>query len=143
MTSSTPISSDSSQSRLSYTSPTSITVSSEISTIQYSGNSQSSSYFLYRPISLLPILSIIFENIPRKCLLPFLNSHNLIPMRQFGFCSQHSTIATISSPSSLEQKEYCMCAFLDVPQSIQPSLAYFLNAKPIEHPVPHLLLLPL
>jgi hypothetical protein len=46
----------------------------------------------YRPISLLPIASKVFENLSLKRLLPLVELANLIPNHQFGFCPRHSTI---------------------------------------------------
>ena len=75
----------------------------------------------YRPISLLPILSKIFEKILLKRILPILESHN-IPSHQFGFRSRHSTVqqglrVVDHISSALENKQYCTGAFLDVAQA--------------------------
>jgi hypothetical protein len=45
----------------------------------------------YRPISLLPILSKVFEKILLKRLLPMVENNRLIPSHQFGFRQKHST----------------------------------------------------
>ncbi|MXP61690.1 reverse transcriptase family protein [Pantoea sp. Taur] len=75
----------------------------------------------YRPISLLPILSKIFEKILLKRILPILESQR-IPSHQFGFRSNHSTVqqglrVVDHISSSLESKQYCTGAFLDVAQA--------------------------
>ena len=46
----------------------------------------------YRPISLLPLVSKLFEKVILKRLNPILDELNLIPEHQFGFRKQHSTI---------------------------------------------------
>jgi hypothetical protein len=46
----------------------------------------------YRPISLLPIASKVFEKLLLKHLLSLVEHANLIPNHQFGFRSRHSTI---------------------------------------------------
>ncbi|MGR0295568.1 reverse transcriptase domain-containing protein, partial [Klebsiella pneumoniae] len=46
----------------------------------------------YRPISLLPILSKLFEKLLLKRLLPIVESNNLFPTHQFGFRLGHSTV---------------------------------------------------
>jgi hypothetical protein len=46
----------------------------------------------YRPISLLPILSKVFEKLLLNRLIPFIVHRNLIPNHQFGFRQRHSTI---------------------------------------------------
>ena len=45
----------------------------------------------YRPISLLPAISKILENIVYKRLLSFLTINNIIILSQFGFRKNHST----------------------------------------------------
>ena len=45
----------------------------------------------YRPISLLPTISKIFERVMFTQLYCYLNAHNLLSEQQYGFRSQHST----------------------------------------------------
>ena len=45
----------------------------------------------YRPISLLPTISKIFERILYNQLYEYFNSNNLLAEQQYGFCSNHST----------------------------------------------------
>ena len=45
----------------------------------------------YRPISLLPVISKIFEKLIHKRLVSFLDKHEVIYRKQFGFRKQHST----------------------------------------------------
>lgn len=49
----------------------------------------------YRPISLLPVFSKIFEKLLLKRIEPILKESYLIPDHQFGFRKQHSTIEQI------------------------------------------------
>jgi hypothetical protein len=46
----------------------------------------------YRPLSLLPIVSKVFEKLLLKRLLPVVENNRLIPNHQFGFRQRHSTI---------------------------------------------------
>jgi hypothetical protein len=46
----------------------------------------------YWPISLLPIVSKVFEKLLLKSLLPMVEKNRLIPSHQFGFRQRHSTI---------------------------------------------------
>ena len=45
----------------------------------------------YRPISLLPPLSKIFERVMYKQLYQYFNENKLLCEQQYGFRSQHST----------------------------------------------------
>lgn len=76
----------------------------------------------YRPISLLSIVSKLFEKLFLKRLTPFLNENNIIPDHQFGFRSKHGTpeqchrvIQVITK--SFEEKNYCSAVFLDIQQA--------------------------
>lgn len=76
----------------------------------------------YRPISLLPVLSKVFEKLLLKRLQPVLTSKQLIPEHQFGFRQQHSTIEQIHRivtkiSEDFEKKRYCSAAFLDISQA--------------------------
>lgn len=73
----------------------------------------------YRPISLLPSLSKLFERIFLKRLMQDDFANNIIPDHQFGFRSAHSTIQQVHRvvnviASTLEEKSHCSAAFLDV-----------------------------
>lgn len=76
----------------------------------------------YRPISLLPTLSKLFEKAIKQRLDTYLNRTSLIPPHQFGFRSHHSTCHQVLRVSediikSFERKEYTAAVFLDVAQA--------------------------
>jgi len=76
----------------------------------------------YRPISLLPILSKMFEKLLLKRIYPFLQAETIIPHHQFGFRAEHSTIQQChrvidTIATALEKGEYCTAAFLDANQA--------------------------
>jgi len=76
----------------------------------------------YRPISLLPTLSKVFEKILLKRLIPLAISAKIIPDTQFGFRPNHSTIHQLhivvdTISVSQEKKHYCAAVFLDVTQA--------------------------
>ena len=76
----------------------------------------------YRPISLLPIISKVFEKLLVKRLKVIINKNKLIPSHQFGFREQHSTIdqvhrVTDTIEKALEAKKVCSAVFLDVAQA--------------------------
>lgn len=76
----------------------------------------------YRPISLLPILSKIFEKLLLKRLLTIIEERNLIPDHQFGFRQGHGTVEQVHRVvkkirTALECKRYCSAAFLDISQA--------------------------
>jgi hypothetical protein len=90
----------------------------------------------YRPISLLSIVSKVFEKLLLKRLQPIIDSQNLIPEHQFGFRRQHSTIEQVHRlvnciRNTLEKKQFCASAFLDVKQAFDkvwhPGLLYKLK----------------
>jgi hypothetical protein len=76
----------------------------------------------YRPISLLPIVSKVFEELLIKRLLPMVENNKLIPNHQFRFRQRHSTIEQTHRiiqriNKALENKQYCSAAFLDISQA--------------------------
>jgi hypothetical protein len=76
----------------------------------------------YRPISLLPIASKVFEKLLLKRLLPLVEHANLIPNHQFGFRPRHSTIEQTHHlirilSDTLDNSQYCSAAFLDISQA--------------------------
>lgn len=76
----------------------------------------------YRPISLTPVLSKLWERIFLTRLQSCLDTADIVPHHQFGFRKNHSTIEQMhrvynTIRSGLENKEYCSAAFLDVQQA--------------------------
>lgn len=76
----------------------------------------------YRPISLLPVLSKLFEKIFLRRLKPIIERNNLIPTHQFGFRNSHSTIDQVHRitnviEQSLEERKICSAVLLDVSQA--------------------------
>lgn len=76
----------------------------------------------YRPISLLPIMSKLFEKLLLKRLKPIIEERNLIPDYQFGFREKHSTIDQVHRitniiEKALEENKVCTTIFLDVAQA--------------------------
>jgi hypothetical protein len=73
----------------------------------------------YRPISLLPVLSKLFEKLLLLRLEPIITAKKLIPDHQFGFRKKHSTVQQVHRIAdkirrALEEKKYCSAVFLDV-----------------------------
>jgi hypothetical protein len=76
----------------------------------------------YRPISLFPILSKIFEKLLLKRILPIVTDANILPNSQFGFRNSNSTVHQVHRvvdkiSYALEEKLYCTGTFLDVSQA--------------------------
>jgi hypothetical protein len=76
----------------------------------------------YRPISLTPILSKLWEKVFLVRLRFHTAANNVIPSHQFGFRQLHSTIEQVHRVYNrirecLEQKQYCSAVFLDVLQA--------------------------
>jgi hypothetical protein len=71
----------------------------------------------YRPISLLPLFSKMFEKLILKRIIPVIESNT--PKNQFGFRKNHSSIHQVHRlvdkiSYSLEKKLLCTAAFLDM-----------------------------
>jgi hypothetical protein len=76
----------------------------------------------YRPISLLSVLSKVFEKLLLSKLGSALAINKVVPNHQFGFRHQHSTIEQEHRvvnviKRALEEKKYCSAVFLDVSQA--------------------------
>ena len=76
----------------------------------------------YRPISLLPILSKIFEKLLLKRLIEIIKYRKLISAHQFGFGNKHCAIDQVHRitdiiEKALEEKKVCATVFLDVAQA--------------------------
>jgi hypothetical protein len=74
----------------------------------------------YRPISLLPIISKVFEKLLLKRILPMVES--LIPNHQFGLRKRHSATEKTHRilrkiNEAVENRQYCSAAFLDISQA--------------------------
>ena len=72
----------------------------------------------YRPISLLPIFSKIFEKVMYNRLILFLDTYKLLYELQFGFRKDHSTCAALimlidKITSELEKGNFVLGVFLD------------------------------
>ncbi|KAL4131558.1 hypothetical protein QTP88_008851 [Uroleucon formosanum] len=70
---------------------------------------------------LLPFFAKVLEKLILKRILPSI-SNSVLPDAHFGFRSAHSTIHQVhrivdAISFSLEKKQYCTCAFLDVSQA--------------------------
>ncbi|CAG7725662.1 unnamed protein product, partial [Allacma fusca] len=73
----------------------------------------------YHPISLLPIISKVFEKAVCKRLMKVIIEKNVIPAIQFGFRAKHSTIEQVhravnTITQALEKKQFAPAVFLDV-----------------------------
>ena len=76
----------------------------------------------YRPISLLPCFSKLFEKVLLSKLTPYLLNNNIIPTHQFGFREKHGTIEQVNRitneiRSAFEDRQYCTAIFLDIAQA--------------------------
>ncbi|KAL0107445.1 hypothetical protein PUN28_015783 [Cardiocondyla obscurior] len=81
----------------------------------------------YRPISLLPTISKLFEKLLLKRIIPIMEQAQLIPQHQFGFRRNHSTIDQVHRVThiiekALEEGKYCPAVFLDVAQAFDKRL---------------------
>jgi hypothetical protein len=60
----------------------------------------------YRPISLLPVLSKLFEKLLLKTLKPIFEEKKIIPNYQFGFRHKNSTIDQVHTITTLIEKDF-------------------------------------
>ena len=73
----------------------------------------------YRPISVLPLFSKVFEKLTLHRMNSFIMRHNLLTPSQFGFrkgCSTTNAIVKLLTHvvEAYHQKAYCVCFFLDL-----------------------------
>ena len=73
----------------------------------------------YRPISLLPVFSKIFEKIVQKQVYSYLNNNNLLFDSQHGFRENYSTESAVLEltdhlKSQIDKHHLPMCLFLDL-----------------------------
>jgi hypothetical protein len=73
----------------------------------------------YRPISLLPVLSKVFERLFLQRITNYVEQGHCIPSHQFGFRRSHSTIQQLHRvvdfiADGFERRQYAMGVFLDV-----------------------------
>lgn len=98
----------------------------------------------YRPISLLPTLSKIFERVILERLKLTLNEHHIVPSIQFGFREGHSTLQQLQRIVEIiecgyENKQYTVAVFLDITQAFDKVWIEGLKYKLLHIPLPHYL----
>ena len=73
----------------------------------------------YRPISVLPIFSKIFEKVVYNRLITYFNKYNILFKNQYGFRKGHSTSLALhhlfdNITKAIDQKEYTIGVFIDL-----------------------------
>ena len=73
----------------------------------------------YRPISVLPVFSKIFEKLMYNRMLEFINHHAIQTEHQYGFTEHHSTYMALLKlvdrvANELDNKSYSLGIFMDL-----------------------------
>ena len=77
----------------------------------------------YRPISLLPAISEIFERLVYNRLYKFVSKHNILYTNQYGFRENHSTNMAALNPIDnisigLDNEQSTAAVFIDLSKAI-------------------------
>ena len=78
----------------------------------------------YRPISLLPCISKLFEKVIYKRIADFCKAQNIITEKQFGFRTKHSTKNALTHltdtlAEKMDNSESCIVVFLDLAKAFE------------------------
>ena len=84
----------------------------------------------YRPISVLPVLSKVFEKCIYNQLISYFSSENIITPTQYGFKPGSTTVDCLvglieEMSTSLDQGDYAVSIFLDLSKASMPLINRF------------------
>ena len=88
----------------------------------------------YRPVSILPIFSKIFERVIYKRLLSYINKFHILNDNQFGFRKDYSTSLALLQlydkiSSAIDQNKFTIGIFLDLSKAFDNVNHYILFEK--------------
>ena len=96
------------------------------------------SFSNYRPISVLPSFSKIFEKAVCNRLTNLLNSKHILSKNQFGFRTNHSTYMAIQEmydkiSCSFDNREFCIGIFIDLSKAFDIFVNHNILIRKLEH----------
>jgi len=91
----------------------------------------------YRPVSVLPVFSKIYERLVYNRIMKFIEKHNILHKHQFGFRKNHSTCLAINTlidqfHNSIENGDFMLGLFMDLTHAFD-TISYDILFSKLHH----------